>query len=459
MNISTRLLSILLLCLALSPSAHAQSKSKKKKKAKTETVAKQKTTTETKDNKVATPTITTPVKQLSQEALDSIKAEEELKALIGDSTTVSAGLPWDETIRQSINAALNSRLFETTTVGIRVWDLTDGKELFSHNARQRLRPASTMKMITAVTALDRLGNRHTYKTIMKYDGSIDSTTLNGNIYIIGGMDPKFSDEDVRTFVRSIKAMGIDTIRGRLIGDRSFMTGEKYGSGWCWDDDNPVLTPLLCGKKDILLSRIQREAANQGIVIYGYNNEGKCPATAKEICRRERPITEILQRMMKNSDNLYAETMFYQISGCVDGKAATTKRSAQMVKGTISKTGLTTADYTIADGSGLSLYNYVTAEMEVEMLKYAFAHKDIYDALLPSLPIAGIDGTLAKRMKGTPAYNNVKAKTGTVEGVSALAGYVTASNGHILCFSIMNQGIRRAAEGRAFQDKICAILAK
>ena len=76
-----------------------------------------------------------------------------------------------------------------------------------------------------------------------------------------------------------------------------------------------------------------------------------------------------------------------------------------------------------------------------------------------MPIAGKDGTLSKRMQRGYAYGNVHAKTGTVTGVSALAGYCTAANGHILCFSIINMGIRNASTGRRFQDKICQALCR
>ena len=76
-----------------------------------------------------------------------------------------------------------------------------------------------------------------------------------------------------------------------------------------------------------------------------------------------------------------------------------------------------------------------------------------------MPIAGVDGTLRTRMKGTTAAGNVQAKTGTVTGVSTLSGYCTASNGHRLAFSIMNNGLRNSAQGRAFQDRVCVAMTK
>ena len=121
-------------------------------------------------------------------------------------------------------------------------------------------------------------------------------------------------------------------------------------------------------------------------------------------------------------------------------------------------GLNGSRYKFADGSGLSLYNYVSAELEVKMLRYAFHDQNIYNHLLPALPIAGTDGTLRKRMTGAFTRGNVHAKTGTVTGISSLCGYLTAANGHHLCFAIINQGVMHHKNGRRFQDKVCTILA-
>ena len=130
-----------------------------------------------------------------------------------------------------------------------------------------------------------------------------------------------------------------------------------------------------------------------------------------------------------------------------------KAAKQLIK----KIGLGGRTYKIADGSGLSLYNYVSAELLVALLRYAYSKDDIRAHLRPALPIAGVDGTLKDRMKKTAAAGNVRAKTGTLTGISSLAGYCTAPNGHELCFAIINQGIMRTQTGRNFQDRVCKVL--
>ena len=116
-------------------------------------------------------------------------------------------------------------------------------------------------------------------------------------------------------------------------------------------------------------------------------------------------------------------------------------------------------YRIADGSGLSLYNYATPELFATLLRYAYASPQILPALYESLPICGEDGTLKKRMRLSTAAGNVRAKTGSVTGISTLAGYCTTAHGHTLCFVIFNQGLIRASHGRAYQDKVLEALTK
>ena len=165
----------------------------------------------------------------------------------------------------------------------------------------------------------------------------------------------------------------------------------------------------------------------------------------------------MDRMMKKSDNFHAEALFYQIAASTGKPLCKASDASAIVRQLIRRIGLGSNSYRIADGSGLSLYNYVSPELETMLLRYAWQNSNIYDHLAPSLPIAGVDGTLEKRMRGTAAQGNVRAKTGTLTGISSLAGYCTAANGHQLCFCIINQGVMRGADGKAFQDRVCVAL--
>ena len=366
-------------------------------------------------------------------------------------------LVWPQNIQTRIDHLLTNDIFEKSTVGLMVYDLTADSVLYRYNERQCMRPASTMKMINAVTALDRLGGSYQFKTQLKYTGRVDNGVLDGNVYCVGGFDPRFNNDDLNAFVESLRRMGIDTICGNVYADLSMKDSDLLGEGWCWDDDNPVLTPLLLSGKNRFMSRFCKELKDANIVLTGDTLRGTTPHNAYDLCTRFHTMDQILMRMMKKSDNLYAEAMFYQTAAAHGGKEATAKDGRTLTNRLIAKLGFNTNDFYVADGSGLSLYNYVSPELEVAFLRYAYKNSAIFIHLLPSLPIAGVDGTLEKRMKNGFAHENVKAKTGTVTGVSALAGYCTAANGHYLCFSIINMGIRKAAIGRTFQDLVCQAL--
>ena len=349
----------------------------------------------------------------SEAAADTLCAD----SLAADSLAVdsiTAGglrLPWPENVRQGLDRLLQNDMFETSQVAIMVWDLQADSCIYRHRERQLMRPASTMKLLTAITALDRLGGSYQFKTQLKYTGKIEEGVLQGDVYCVGGMDPRFNNDDMRAFVSSLQDMGVDTIRGSIYADRSM--------------------------KDADLLR--------------------CPESAFSVCTRFHTMDQIMHKMMKESDNLYAESMYYQIAASTGNRPASAKSARSVERQLLRKLGLDASRCRLTDGSGLSLYNYLSAELECQLLRYAYRNENIYPHLRPSLPIAGIDGTLRKRMRGTSASGNVRAKTGTLTGIITLAGYCTAANGHDLCFVILNNGIMHAVNARRFQDRVCALL--
>ena len=381
-------------------------------------------------------------------------------ALIGDTLTNDT-LPWPESLRARLDTVImKSQMLKTSQYAVMVYDLTSDSLLYAVNEKQTLRPASTMKLLTAITALDKLGGSYQLKTYLKHTGTVvDSTrTLKGNVYVIGGMDPRFNRDDLIAFVESLKKLGVDTIAGNLCADRSFKDKDLLGEGWCWDDDNPVLSPLVYSRKDQMMEKLVDELAGQGITLKGEIVDENAPFLADEICSRAHSIDQILTRMMKESDNLYAESMYYHLAAA-QSKPARAAGAKIFEQSLIRKMGLNPSDYRLADGSGLSLYNYVTAELEVAFLRYAYENSTIYNHLSPSLPLAAYDGTLSKRLNGTRAAGSVRAKTGTLTCVSSLAGYAKASNAHILAFCIINQGVLRGKNAKAFQDRICVAMCR
>ena len=391
----------------------------------------------------------------------SVSLYAQTEQTVGEFTTTSDSieqqLPWPQQMQARLDSMMRDPMLDYTQLGLMVWDLTDDCQLFGMNQQQLLRPASTMKLVTAITALDCLGTNYQYTTSLYYKGDITDHTLQGDLYCVGGLDPSFSDTDLDAFAQSVKEQGIDTICGSIIADNTLKDTLKWGDGWCWDDDNPILRPLLVNRKDNFLMQFINALSRHDIVLKDITiKEGKADEEATLLSQHKSSIDQILLRMMKDSDNLYAESLYYQIAAQRNhpGKALYAQRQE---KALIERAGLNSSRYKLADGSGLSLYNYISAECLLRLLRYAYQHKPIYKHLLPSLPIAGEDGTLKKRMIDTHAEGNVQAKTGTLTGIISLAGYCSASNGHRLCFAIINQGALSAKAARNFQDKICDIL--
>lgn len=174
----------------------------------------------------------------------------------------------------------------------------------------------------------------------------------------------------------------------------------------------------------------------------------------------RPYRNVLSKLNKDSDNLVAEMTLYALAYKYNLKPVTAKEGVKALDSLVTLAGFDPANYRIVDGSGVSHYNLVSSELLLGTLKYIYYNEPgLFTMFYNSLPVAGVDGTLEKRMIGTKAENNIHAKTGTISGVSCLSGYVRAANGHDLAFSIMIQNyVVKARIAKSFEDSICKILA-
>ena len=370
-----------------------------------------------------------------------------------------SGSDWAQRVSNGLDRLMQSELLKTTQLGLLVYDMTEQAVVYRHNDHHRMRPASTMKLVTSITALDMLGGDYQFRTYLYHNGQVDEEgTLHGSLYCAGSMDPTFGADDLTAFANAVRAAGICRIEGNIVADKSMKDDLLTGSGWSWDDDNPKLSPLLVERKDNFAERLFQLLRQKDITVTGSVTSGRTPQGVTQIAVHRTSLDTVLERMMKNSDNLYAEAVFYQIAAG-EGKPGTAKKAATAMKRLVSRLGLPSERYSFADGSGLSPYDYVTPELLVRLLRYAAEQRGIYSHLYENLPIAGVDGTLKSRMKGTRAEGNVHAKTGTVTGVSSLAGYLTASNGHKIVFAIINQGVAKSSDGREFQNKVCEVLCR
>lgn len=214
-------------------------------------------------------------------------------------------------------------------------------------------------------------------------------------------------------------------------------------------------------KSFFLHTLRYQLAEKGIQLSPDSLKfSPCPADTVGLYVRSHSLHAVLKQALKESDNLCAEAMFFHAARKYTGKKVLGFKNGQKtIKYFIeSRLGHDARKYRIADGSGVSLYNYISPELLSDCLGYAFRNPEIFNPLYISLPIAGIDGTLKFRMREGKAFRNVRAKTGSVTGVSSLAGYVKADNGHWLSFVIINQNVLRMSDARRFQDQLCQWMA-
>ena len=188
--------------------------------------------------------------------------------------------------------------------------------------------------------------------------------------------------------------------------------------------------------------------------------GELPANAETLFVHTSPaLAQVVRHTNKISDNLAAELILKTLGAEQKGPPGSAEKGLQVVREFLQQIHVDSTTYHIVDGSGLSRYNLITADLIVALLDFMYHTFPVQPEFLASLPIGGLDGTLSDRLKEQPAFKNVRAKTGTMEGVSSLSGYVATADGEILAFSILMQNfLGPPGPYRELQDRICNALA-
>lgn len=178
-------------------------------------------------------------------------------------------------------------------------------------------------------------------------------------------------------------------------------------------------------------------------------------------RQSQPLSVIAAQCLKPSQNLYAELLLRtlgRVAGKIHPKVVTADAGIEVVRSFLREAGIGPREVVVADGSGLSRHNLITADATMRLLVYMSRHR-YSSAFREALPIAGVDGTLKNRLKGTPAAANLRAKTGTINTVATLSGYVTSAAGERLVFSILlNHYPEAPSERRVYIDAIAVAIA-
>jgi D-alanyl-D-alanine carboxypeptidase/D-alanyl-D-alanine-endopeptidase (penicillin-binding protein 4) len=457
-------------------------------------------------------------------------------------------------------------------VGIKIASLDSGQVLFEENAHKLLRPASNMKLYTVAAALDRLSPDFRFNTSVYAPNKPDNKgVIQGNLTIYGRGDPsiaaRFNNGDyfkgIDDLATRIAAAGVKRVVGDLVGDETYFTGSRYGSGWEWEDltwyygaevsalavndnaldlfikpgaqvgapasvttgppdplltiSNKVKTGAKGSKRELTIRRdlngntlevsgtialedkgysggigishpallfvylLRSALAQHGVTVTGQsrtsgvvnqalltggatfssvntansvNGPTNSAASVEIASLQSPPFSLVASTTLKPSQNLYTEIILRTLGKLAVTNGISTARDLEdaghdVVKTFLKEAGVNPDSLVLSDGSGLSRNDMVTAEASVQLLSYMSKHK-YAAAFRDALPIAGVDGTLRNRMKGTVAENNLRAKTGTLASATSLSGYVTSAAGERLVFSIMVNNYPSDAE----PNKVC-----
>ncbi len=201
-----------------------------------------------------------------------------------------------------------------------------------------------------------------------------------------------------------------------------------------------------------------ELGKHGIEVSGSVRSGKLPEGSKAVASHSSPpLSRVLSLLNKPSDNLIAEVLLKYLGAHFKGTGSW-DNGADVERELFRKMGMDMDGLSITDGSGLSRFNYISANNLVKLLTYMHSSKN-FKTFYDSLPIAGVDGSLYSRMRNTSAKGNLRAKTGYIGRVSSLSGYVNTKSGEPLVFSIiMNHHLCPKSDATSLQDKICVLLA-
>jgi len=387
---------------------------------------------------------------------------------------------WGQRDFSQIDSLIKKMLPEASEVGISVYDLTAKKPLYSYRADKLSRPASTMKLLTAITALSRPDADEPFRTEVWHDGVIEHDTLQGNLYVVGGFDPEFDSQAMDSLIEEVMTFPFSVINGQVYGDVSMKDSLYWGHGWAWDDTpagyQPYLSPLMFCKGTVQISvfpsAVQGDTASISCKpvssYYTLTNRTKTRTSSagkfsfsRDWLRNGNNLVvsgNVTSIRMKESDNLNAEAFLCRLGAQATGKKQVAAEDGIVeIMQLIRQLGHNPKEYKIADGCGLSNYNYLSPALLVDFLKYAYSRTEVFRMLYKSLPVGGIDGTLKNRMKSAATFRNVHAKTGSFTAINTLAGYLKMKNGHEVAFAIMNQNVLSAAKARAFQDKVCEVI--
>jgi D-alanyl-D-alanine carboxypeptidase/D-alanyl-D-alanine-endopeptidase (penicillin-binding protein 4) len=350
-------------------------------------------------------------------------------------------------------------------------DLVTGQTVYARHTGMPLIPASNEKLVVTYACLLALGPSFRFETNVLGEGELEGSIWRGDIFLKGQGDPTLSTLDLLQLASQLHAQGIRRVSGRVVGDESYFDAKRMGPGWkpwFFINESAPLSALTVDRA-VYQGRITRDPAlaaalsfraalkRVGIRVAGRAVTGTADVEAEAVplaTIESVPLQQVLRFMDHESDNFTAELLLKQL-GVGFSNQGSSATGAAVIRRLLEEQGIPLAGVRIADGSGLSRFDRLTANTLVAMLRASWLDEELREILLSSLPVAGRSGTLDTRMRGTAAAGRVRAKTGTLNEASALSGYVRRR----YAFSVIQNGSPVSTFwARAAQDRFAAVLA-
>ena len=364
-----------------------------------------------------------------------------------------------------------------------------GRVAYARNPTMPLIPASTTKILTAAVALARLGPDFRYITEVRAAGAPAGGTVGGDVWFMGAGDPLLATADYATvagyhrdprlatpleaLADRIVAAGVRRITGRVVGDESRYDGQRYLPTWSpgyitqgaigpqsaltvnggfvqWEP-REVGAPAPATNAAAVLTALLRA---RGVTVEGEAGEGRAPAGTTVVAAIDSPpLSDVVGVLLQESDNLTAELLVKEL-GVRFGGAGTTAAGLEVVRSTLPSLGLAPEGLTWADGSGLDRSTRLTCDA----LQALLGRDGDQGAVSRGLPVAGRNGTLARRFTAGPAAGRIRAKTGSLQGVTGLAGWAATGDGRSMPFALLANDLPGDGAGFGLQDRVANILA-
>jgi len=347
------------------------------------------------------------------------------------------------------------------TVSVSVGD--DGSFLYQRADTSPRIPASNEKLMLSMALLDTLGPGHVIAT-RAAAASVEEGVVQGDLWVLGRGDPEITAAGMASLAGRLIEAGVTRVRGSVMGSSGYFRHDWWAEGWKVGRTRLYVAPPtaltfegnttrrgVTRNPEVLAARsLTKHLEKRGVAVRGTPGSGPPPDGLTGVAAiASRPLPALLTLMNRLSDNFYAEVLGKLLGASAAGPPGTIAKGAGAIRAWVASHGV---EFTLYDSSGLSYANRVTAQDILRLLWVADA-APWGDLLRQTLPSGG-QGTLEGRLAGL----RVRAKTGTLEDVSALSGWVwLEKEGAWAEFSILSAGMPKWQASR-IEDRIVRLLA-